>query len=166
MTPYIILASLLASITIHSATVIPTPVGRPASALGPGVIIARSFPGILPIGRTLIRGRDITGTQVDVIAMSPNVSWQWDRNQHTLRVDCSAGHYEFSIKPPYPGWRFALTISGGGPEPIYTSHSVMGYGYYLTNSCTLVVPEAVSTGSVLLPNTSSRHVVMRYEILP
>ena len=166
MKKFIILASLLASITIHSATVIPTPVGRPAGALGPGVIIARSAPGILPIGRTLIRGRDKYGIQFNVIALSPYVSWQWDRDQHTLRVDCSAGHYEFPIKPPYPGWRFAITVSAGGPEPIYTEHSVMGYGYWLSKPCTLVVPEAVSTGAVLLPNMSSRHVVMRYEILP
>ena len=166
MKPYLILASLLASLTIHSATVIPTPVGRHPGALGPGVIIARSAPGFLPIGRTMIRGRDKYGIQFTVIALSPYVSWQWDRDQHTLRGDCSAGHYEFPIKPPYPGWRFAITVSAGGPEPIYTEHSVMGYGYWLSKPCTLVVPEAVSTGAVLLPNMSSRHVVMRYEILP
>ena len=85
MKPYILLA-LLTSLTSQAATVIPTPVGRHPGALGPGVIIARSAPGILPIGRTLIRGRDKYGIQFNVIALSPYVSWQWDRDQHTLQA--------------------------------------------------------------------------------
>jgi hypothetical protein len=164
MKPYLILASLLASITTYSASVIPTPVGRPAGALGPGVIIARSYPGLLPINRTLIMGRDQFGFNDSYIIHNRDVSWSWNRSASRLDVRWAGGSASFNVAPPYPGWKFAITISGGGPEPIYTSHSVMGYGYYLTTPCTLVIPEALSTGSVILPNTSSRHVVFRYEV--
>jgi len=126
------------------------------------VIIARSAPGYP--NQTLIRGRNAAGVLIDVIAWSPYVSWQWSRDEKLLRVDCSTGHFEFPIKPPFPGWKFAITLSGGGPQPLYTTHSVMGFNYDLSRPCTLVITEAVATGAVLLPSTSTRHIVLRHEV--
>lgn len=154
---------LLTAFAINAATVVPTPVGRHPGALGPGVIVARSAPGYLPSGMTLIKGRDQFGIATEIFTRDQSISWSWRAGQLWIFHDTT--YAIFSIIPPYPGWKFAMTVSGGGPEPIWAGTSVGGPLITMTSAGTLLLPELYANGAIVLPATSSRHVLWRYEII-
>lgn len=161
-----LLAILLAA---HSfaASVIPTPVHTPSgTGIGPGVIIARSYPGLSPSNKTLIRGRDVNGSVVDIVTDARRVSWSWDGISLTVYYG-AAGIRSFPISNPDPSWRFGMVVSGGGPEPITARASAGGTAFVLGYPATLLIPESYATGAVDLPATSVRHTLFRYEeVLP